>query len=158
MKCGDEVIKADSYVVALGSWSTALMKNIVDIPVYPLKGYSLTIPVTNADAAPVSTILDETYKVAVTRFDNRIRVGGMAEIVGFNTKLPEARRETLEMVVTDLYPEGGCQPGQFLDRPASYDARRYASCRGDAAVQSLSEYRTRHTGLDNGLWLRSVTG
>ncbi|UYK98344.1 D-amino acid dehydrogenase [Pantoea stewartii] len=107
VKCGDEVIKADSYVVALGSWSTALMKNIVDIPVYPLKGYSLTIPVTNADAAPVSTILDETYKVAVTRFDNRIRVGGMAEIVGFNTKLPEARRETLEMVVTDLYPEGG---------------------------------------------------
>ncbi|NQS86171.1 D-amino acid dehydrogenase [Pantoea allii] len=107
VKCGEEVIKGDSYVVALGSYSTSLMKNIVDIPVYPLKGYSLTIPVTNPDAAPVSTILDETYKVAVTRFDNRIRVGGMAEIVGFNTKLLEARRETLEMVVTDLYPEGG---------------------------------------------------
>jgi D-amino-acid dehydrogenase len=107
VKCGEEVIKADSYVVAFGSYSTSLLKNIVDIPVYPLKGYSLTIPIKNADAAPVSTILDETYKVAVTRFDDRIRVGGMAEIVGFNTKLLEARRETLEMVVSDLYPEGG---------------------------------------------------
>jgi len=107
VKCGDEVIKADAYVVAFGSYSTALLKNILAIPVYPLKGYSLTIPVKDPDAAPRSTILDETYKVAVTRFDNRIRVGGMAEIVGFNTKLLPARRETLEMVVRDLYPEGG---------------------------------------------------
>ncbi|MBP2197963.1 MULTISPECIES: D-amino acid dehydrogenase [Pantoea] len=107
VKCGDEVIKADAYVVAFGSYSTALLKDIVSIPVYPLKGYSLTIPIKNPDAAPVSTILDETYKVAVTRFDDRIRVGGMAEIVGFNTKLLPARRETLEMVVSDLYPEGG---------------------------------------------------
>lgn len=107
VKCGDEVIKADAYVVAFGSYSTALLKDIVSIPVYPLKGYSLTIPIKNPDAAPVSTILDETYKVAVTRFDDRIRVGGMAEIVGFNTKLTPARRETLEMVVSDLYPEGG---------------------------------------------------
>jgi len=107
VKCGDEVIKADAYVVAFGSYSTALLKDIVSIPVYPLKGYSLTIPIKNPEAAPVSTILDETYKVAVTRFDDRIRVGGMAEIVGFNTKLTPARRETLEMVVSDLYPEGG---------------------------------------------------
>ncbi|WP_336778268.1 D-amino acid dehydrogenase [Pantoea sp. USHLN256] len=107
VKCGEEVIKADAYVVAFGSYSTALLKDILAIPVYPLKGYSLTIPIKNADAAPVSTILDETYKVAVTRFDDRIRVGGMAEIVGFNTKLLPARRETLEMVVRDLYPEGG---------------------------------------------------
>lgn len=107
VKCGDEVLKADAYVVAFGSYSTALLNHILDIPVYPLKGYSLTIPIKDPAAAPLSTILDETYKVAVTRFDNRIRVGGMAEIVGFNTKLLPARRETLEMVVRDLYPEGG---------------------------------------------------
>ncbi len=107
VKCGTETLTADRYIVACGSYSTALLKDIVSIPVYPLKGYSLTIPVKNADGAPESTILDETYKVAVTRFDNRIRVGGMAEIVGFNTKLLPARRETLEMVVRDLYPEGG---------------------------------------------------
>lgn len=93
MKCGDEVIKADAYVMAFGSYSTAMLKGIVDIPVYPLKGYSLTIPIAQEDGAPVSTILDETYKIAITRFDNRIRVGGMAEIVGFNTELLQPRQK-----------------------------------------------------------------
>jgi D-amino-acid dehydrogenase len=107
VKCGDELVTAESYVVAMGSYSTALLKDLVQIPVYPLKGYSITVPIVNADAAPVSTILDETYKIAVTRFDDRIRVGGMAEIAGFNTELNPRRRETLEMVVNDLFPGAG---------------------------------------------------
>ncbi len=57
--------------------------------------------------APVSTIMDETYKVAVTRFADRIRVGGMAELTGFDDTLKEKRRATLEMVVSDLFPQGG---------------------------------------------------
>ncbi|MFX5587300.1 FAD-dependent oxidoreductase, partial [Acinetobacter baumannii] len=76
--------------VALGSYSPQLLRDIPGlpgIPVYPLKGYSITVPITDASAAPVSTILDETYKIAVTRFDDRIRVGGMAEIVGYDTAL-----------------------------------------------------------------------
>ncbi|ELY4480288.1 D-amino acid dehydrogenase [Cronobacter turicensis] len=107
VKCGEEIIKADGYVMAFGSYSTAMLKGIVDIPVYPLKGYSLTIPIADETGAPVSTVLDETYKIAITRFDDRIRVGGMAEIVGFNTELLKPRQETLEMVVRDLYPRGG---------------------------------------------------
>ncbi|MBD8161370.1 D-amino acid dehydrogenase [Erwinia persicina] len=107
VRCGSERITADAYVVAFGSFSTALLDGIVNVPVYPLKGYSLTIPITDAGAAPISTVLDETYKVAITRFDDRIRVGGMAEIVGFNTRLLPARRRTLEMVVGDLFPQGG---------------------------------------------------
>ncbi len=107
VQCGTEVVKADAYVVAFGSYSTSLLANLVSIPVYPLKGYSLTIPITDEASAPFSTVLDETYKIAITRFDQRIRVGGMAEIVGFNTQLAKARRETLEMVVKDLYPNGG---------------------------------------------------
>lgn len=107
VQCGHEYLQADSYVVALGTYSTNFLRNIVDIPVYPLKGYSITVPITNVDAAPVSTILDETYKIAITRFDNRIRVGGMAEIVGFNKTLNPKRRATLEMVVNDLFPGAG---------------------------------------------------
>jgi len=107
VRCGGELLTADSYVVALGSYSTALLKDIVSIPVYPLKGYSITVPIVNAAAAPVSTILDETYKIAVTRFDDRIRVGGMAEIAGFNRQLNPRRRATLEMVVNDLFPGAG---------------------------------------------------
>lgn len=107
VQCGQEVVKADAYVMAFGSYSTAMLKGMVDIPVYPLKGYSLTIPIAEESGAPMSTVLDETYKIAITRFDSRIRVGGMAEIVGFNTALLQPRRETLEMVVRDLYPRGG---------------------------------------------------
>ncbi|MCY1351274.1 D-amino acid dehydrogenase 1 [compost metagenome] len=65
------------------------------------------MPISNAAMAPTSTILDETYKVAITRFDNRIRVGGMAEIAGFDLSLNPKRRATLEMITNDLYPEGG---------------------------------------------------
>ncbi len=107
VQCGAELVTADSYVVALGAYSTTLLKKLVDIPVYPLKGYSITVPIVDADAAPVSTILDETYKIAVTRFDDRIRVGGMAEIAGFDRRLNPRRRETLEMVVNDLFPGAG---------------------------------------------------
>ncbi|VWB95425.1 D-amino acid dehydrogenase [Burkholderia lata] len=107
VQCGNETVRADAYVVALGSYSTSFISNLMKIPVYPLKGYSITAPIVNEAAAPVSTVLDETYKIAITRFDQRIRVGGMAEIVGFDKKLRAARRETLEMCVNDLFPGGG---------------------------------------------------
>lgn len=77
------------------------------LPVYPLKGYSLTIPIVDAQRAPTSTVLDESYKIALTRFDDRIRVGGMAEVAGFDLSLNPRRRATLEMVVNDLFPGGG---------------------------------------------------
>ncbi|MFT4196837.1 MAG: D-amino acid dehydrogenase [Pseudoxanthomonas sp.] len=100
--------QADAYVLALGSWSPRLLAPLgLALPVYPLKGYSLTVPIVDAAMAPVSTVLDESYKVAITRFDARIRVGGMAEVAGFSRALPPGRRRTLEMVTRQLYPRGG---------------------------------------------------
>jgi len=113
---GDEIVgvrtdkgtrTADRYVLALGSHSRLLLREQFKVPVYPLKGYSLTVPITDGAKAPVSTILDETYKIAITRFDDRIRVGGMAEIAGHSKELNPRRRETLELVVRDLFPQGG---------------------------------------------------
>ncbi len=99
---------ADRYVLALGSYSPQMLKPLgIRAPVYPLKGYSLTVPISDPAMAPQSTVLDESYKVAITRFDQRIRVGGMAEIAGHDLSLNPRRRETLEMVVGDLYPQGG---------------------------------------------------
>ncbi|WP_075791604.1 D-amino acid dehydrogenase [Massilia putida] len=100
-------VTADRYVLALGSYSRLLLQDQFRVPVYPLKGYSITVPIVDAARAPVSTILDETYKIAVTRFDDRIRVGGMAEIAGYSKALNPRRRETLELVVNDLFPGGG---------------------------------------------------
>lgn len=102
------VVTADAYVCALGSYSPLLLKPLnIDLPVYPVKGYSLTVPIVDPKRAPESTIMDETHKVAVTRLGDRIRVGGTAELAGYNLKLREARRGTLEHVVTDLFPRGG---------------------------------------------------
>ena len=103
-----ERLEADHFVVALGSYSRQLMQGLgLQIPVYPVKGYSLTVPIIDAAYAPISTVMDETYKVAITRFDNRIRVGGMAELAGFDLSLNPRRRETLEMVLASLFPKGG---------------------------------------------------
>ena len=103
-----ELLEADHYVIALGSYSRDLLQSLnIDIPVYPVKGYSLTIPIINSLASPISTVMDETYKVAITRFDNRIRVGGMAELAGFDLSLNPKRRATLEMVTKSLFPDSG---------------------------------------------------
>ncbi|EJD6047364.1 D-amino acid dehydrogenase [Providencia rettgeri] len=107
IKIDGEILHADRYVVAMGSYSTSMLQSLVQIPVYPLKGYSLTMPIIDEQRSPMSTILDETYKIAVTRFDQRIRVGGMAEVVGFNLNILKKRCETLKMVVQDLYQGGG---------------------------------------------------
>ena len=101
-------LQADAYVVALGSYSPKLVAPLgIRLGVYPIKGYSITVPITNPAGAPESTVMDETFKVAVTRLGDRIRVGGTAEIAGYNLKLRQGRRDTLDHVVTDLFPRGG---------------------------------------------------
>ncbi len=122
----EEVVSADRYVLALGSYSREMLAPLgLDLPVYPVKGYSLTIPVADGDCAPVSTVMDETYKIAMTRFDQRIRVGGMAELNGFDLGLNPRRRDTLEMVVRDLFPGAGhVEQGEFWTglRPMTPDS------------------------------------
>jgi D-amino-acid dehydrogenase len=101
-------LQADAYVMALGSHSPKLLAPLgVHIPVYPVKGYSITVPITDSGGAPESTVMDETHKVAVTRLGDRIRVGGTAELAGYTLQLHEARRHTLMHVVGDLFPDGG---------------------------------------------------
>ena len=97
-------ITADAFVVALGCYSPKMVREFgMRLPVYPVKGYSITAPIVNADKAPVSTIMDESYKIAITRLGDRIRVGGMAEISGFNNTLHERRKATLQFSVEDLF-------------------------------------------------------
>jgi D-amino-acid dehydrogenase len=99
---------ADAYVVALGSYSPRLLRPLgISVPVYPVKGYSITVPVRDPDGAPVSTVMDESYKIAITRLGDRIRVGGTAEVSGFDLTPRPARRATLQHSVADLFPDGG---------------------------------------------------
>lgn len=99
------LIRGDAYLLALGSHSPLLARQVgLRLPVYPVKGYSITVPVADPDAAPVSTLLDETFKIAITRLGDRIRVGGMAEISGYDNSLPARREATLLHCLNDLFP------------------------------------------------------
>jgi len=105
---GVGLIKADHYLCALGSYTPLLLRPLgIALPVYPVKGYSITVPITEAAGAPESTVMDETHKVAVTRLGDRIRAGGTAELAGYDLALRAARRDTLTHVVRDLFPDGG---------------------------------------------------
>lgn len=108
------VLSADSYVMAMGVDSRQALLDVgINVPIYPVKGYSLTMSLSDPSHSPISTVLDETYKIAITRFDRRIRVGGMAELKGVDRTLPMQRRATLEMVVKQLFPGGDLSKADF---------------------------------------------
>ncbi len=101
-------ITGDKYVCALGSYAPGILRPIgIKLPVYPVKGYSVTLPVTEDAMAPQSTIMDETHKVAITRLGDRIRVAGTAEIAGYSNRLGPHATDTVKHVIGDLFPKGG---------------------------------------------------
>ncbi|EFG82959.1 D-amino acid dehydrogenase [Novacetimonas hansenii] len=100
-------ITGDAYVIALGSYAPRLVRPLgLRLPIYPVKGYSLTLPVTDETRAPTSTVNDDRYKVAITRLGDRIRIGGTAELTGYNTRLSRDRRAGLEECFSELFGGG----------------------------------------------------
>ena len=113
-------IETEACVVAAGNGSRRLLQGFgLDMPVVPVKGYSLTLPVVDPADAPVSTILDETYKVAITRLGDRIRIGGLAEIAGYDWTVNRKRARTLWHAFGTL----------FDDRRSEADAALWAGLR-----------------------------
>ena len=96
---------SDSYVVALGSYSSKILSKVgINIPVYPVKGYSITLPVLNNEDAPQSTIIDDTFKIGITRLGNNIRVAGTAHLTGYNLELREKSLSLLKHGLNRLFP------------------------------------------------------
>ena len=101
-------ITGDAFVLAMGSYSPELVASLgMRLPIYPVKGYSITMPIVDSARAPTSTVMDETYKIAITRLGERIRVGGMAELAGFDLSLSDKRKQTLLHSVQDLFGGAG---------------------------------------------------
>ena len=102
-----KAFQADAYVMALGSHSPIMARRIgVDLPIYPIKGYSLTIPIGNHQAPPTLATLDETNLVAISRFGDRVRVTATAEFAGYDTSRKPADFAFMKSVAQDLYPDG----------------------------------------------------
>ena len=128
----------DQLVVALGSYSRRLLGPLgIDLPVYPVKGYSITIPIESEAGAPVSTVMDETYKVAITRLGDRIRVGGTAELAGFSAVPVRATPGDAGILGERPVPGRRRRPeSHVLDRAASHDPGWDADHRADEAAQT----------------------
>jgi D-amino-acid dehydrogenase len=107
VRAGNTMFKADAYVMALGSYSPMLARSIgVHLPIYPVKGYSLTIPIGNHQAPPTLATLDETNLVAISRFGDRVRVTATAEFAGYDTSHRPADFAFMRSVAEELYPDG----------------------------------------------------
>lgn len=104
----EETLTADAYVVALGSYSPLLTRPVgVDLPVYPTKGYSASVPIADAAKAPTVSVTDDYAKIVITRLGNRMRIAGTAELAGYNTDLNPVRCEALIRRVKEFFPGAG---------------------------------------------------
>ncbi|HET9351523.1 MAG TPA: FAD-dependent oxidoreductase, partial [Burkholderiales bacterium] len=102
--------EADAYVVALGSYSPLLLAPLgIRIPVYPLKGYSVTLPLGPAelDAAPTVSLSDEARKIVISRLGNRLRAAGTAELAGYDTSVNALRCAAIARRIRELFPALG---------------------------------------------------
>jgi D-amino-acid dehydrogenase len=107
-----EVLRADAVVVALGSYSRFLLSRLgIPIAVYPVKGYSVSIPVLQPEKAPVVCLTDESAKIAITRLGTRLRAAGTAELSDYDTSLNEARCQAILDRVRRHFPEAGDYDG-----------------------------------------------
>jgi D-amino-acid dehydrogenase len=100
-------VQADAYVVSLGSYSPLLLRPLgIHIPVYPLKGYSITLPLGPAEqgAAPSVSLTDEAAKIVISRLGNRLRAAGTAELTGYDTSINATRCNAILQRIRTLFP------------------------------------------------------
>jgi D-amino-acid dehydrogenase len=98
----------DAYVVALGSYSPLLLRQVgISIPVYPLKGYSITLPLSPGDRAPIVSLTDEAHKIVISRLGNRLRAAGTAELTGYDHDVNPVRCNAILRRIGELFPALG---------------------------------------------------
>ena len=103
-----KALEADGYLVALGSYSRTVLRPLgIAIPVYPLKGYSITIPLAAGDVAPHISLSDGAYKLVMSRLGDRLRVAGTAEMTGYDTSINEVRCRAIVRRTFELFPRAG---------------------------------------------------
>jgi len=97
----------DAYVLALGAESPILARKLgLRLPIYPIKGYSLTIPIGAAKSPPTIACLDEHNLVAISRFRDRLRITATAEFAGYDASHKPSDFAFMKRVTQELFPDG----------------------------------------------------
>lgn len=103
-----ETLRADAYVLSMGSFSAALARQLgIFLNIYPAKGYSITVPVKNEEAAFNVSLTDDEYKLVYSRLGDRMRVAGTAELSGYSRKLNYTRCRAIVRRTAEVMPEAG---------------------------------------------------
>lgn len=103
-----EQLSADAYVMALGSYSTAFAAAVGDpLPIYPVKGYSVTLDLDADAVAPKVSITDESRRIVCSRLGNRLRIAGTAELNGYDTSINRVRCDAILARACTLFPHLG---------------------------------------------------
>ncbi|URQ68738.1 FAD-dependent oxidoreductase [SAR86 cluster bacterium] len=99
------ILESERVVICSGSWSRELLKKVgLNLPVRPVKGYSLTFDTTGLNNVPNISLVDESIHTAVTSFQNRIRVAGTAEFAGYDDAIHPKRIDYLYRMLENIYP------------------------------------------------------
>ncbi len=105
---GYRKLHARDIVMSLGCWSAPLLRPYgVRLNIYPAKGYSVTIPIEQSNAAPVTSLTDDEHKLVYSNFGDRLRVAGTAELSGYTRNLDEGRCRAILHNVQNLFPRAG---------------------------------------------------
>jgi D-amino-acid dehydrogenase len=116
-------LRGDAYVLAMGSLSPVFAKPLgIDLPIYPAKGYSVTMPVKDASKAHQVSLTDDEYKLVFSRLGDKLRIAGTAELNGYDRDLNRVRCEAIVRRVEELFPGAGdTERAQFWTglRPAT---------------------------------------
>lgn len=103
-----QTLRADSYVLSLGSFSAILARQLgITLNIYPAKGYSITVPVKNPEAAWQVSLTDDEYKLVYSRLGDRLRVAGTAELSGYTRTLNMTRCRAIVRRAAEIMPEAG---------------------------------------------------
>jgi D-amino-acid dehydrogenase len=103
-----EILSADAYVMAMGSYSALILRRAgVSVPIYPAKGYSITVPTTGYSGAPTVSITDDGAKLVFSRLGDRLRAAGTAELNSYNTDINKIRCEAIVKRTFALFPQAG---------------------------------------------------
>ncbi|MBK8175833.1 MAG: D-amino acid dehydrogenase [Rhodospirillales bacterium] len=101
-------IEADVIIVALASFSPRLLAPLgLRLPVYPAKGYSVTVPVAGHAGAPTVSLIDDAFKMVYSRLGERLRIAGTGEFIGHDVRISEARGRFLLRTALELFPDCG---------------------------------------------------
>ena len=151
-----QFLQADAYVLAMGSWSPLYVRPLgIRLPIYPAKGYSVTMPVRDATRAFQVSLTDDEHKIVFSRLGDKLRIAGTAELNGYDRDLNRVRCEAIVRRTEELFPGAGDTGARaVLDGPAARDAVERADHRPLEAAEPVPEHGPRHARLDARVRLR----